>query len=229
MTMEQNQNKPFEVHQILSVDENTAKRKTNDLERFCTLLNDFFADLVKQGFMGLNNITIEMVQSAAVFDPQPIIDAVSDLYEKEESHIKYMGAKHIIVKAKSLAMDDIKNSIAKIKSEYQNHALKFDNPNKNGERWRIQYLTLTDGNVGFDKEAVLRDCTQLVSSKAQADLLNVAKRLYSQILDFNKLCARYGGVGVGSIFDGIMDEPIIGIDQNNKVFFDPKATISMGF
>lgn len=229
MTMEQNQKKPFEVHQILSVDEYTAKRKTSDLGHFCKLLNGFFADLVKQGFMGLNNITLEMVQSAAVFDAKPIIDAVSVLYDKETSQMKYMGAKHVLLRAKDLAADDITNTINAMREQYDKQSLQYYRPKQESERWRVPYLTLTDGNVGFDQEAVLRDCTQYVRSEAQAEMLNVAKRLYSQILDFNKLCARYGGVGVGSVFDGAADAVVIGIDPNNKLFFDPKATLLMGF
>lgn len=227
--MEQNQNKAFEVHQTLAVDSYTAKRKASDLTHFCELLNGFFAELVKQGFMGLNNITLEMVQSAAVFDPKPIIDAVSLLYDKETSQMKYMGAKHVLLKAKDIAADDITNTINKMRELYEAKSLQYYRPKTESNVWRVQYLTLTDGNVGFDQEAVLRDCTQYVRTEAQADLLNVAKRLYSQILDFNKLCARYGGVGVGSIIDGAADAVIIGIDPNNRLFFDPKATNLMGF
>lgn len=227
--MEQNEEKAFVVNQILSVDNYQATKETSDLTHFCALLNGYFADLVKAGFIGLNTITLDMVKGVAVFNAEPIIKAVSELYGKEEGHIKYQGARRIIGKAKSLALDEIKQSVSKLEAEYTKQALKFYNPSRMGENWRVRYLTLQDGNVGFDKDAVLRDCTQSVNSEAQADLLNRADDLKRQIQDFNVLCEKHGGVGVGTLFDGMADKPIIGLNDRNELFFDANATSLMSF
>lgn len=227
--MEQSQNKAFQVHQTLMVDKYTLSRKTSDLTQFCKLLNEFFAELVKQGFMGLNSITFDMVEAAALFDAQPIIEAVAALYDKETSQMKYMGAKHVLQKAKELAANDIKADVAIMQDKYEKEALKYYKPNAEGKKWRLSFLTLTDGYVGFDNEAVLQACTKNIETEEQAELLNMAKRLYLQIVDFNRLCKKHNGIGVGSLIDGAMDEPIISVDPSNELFFDPKAALLMDF
>lgn len=177
--------KEFTTNAVLAKDEITIKNSQSDLSEFCNLLNRLFADLIKGGFIGLNDITREMMLAAANFNAEPIIRAVSDKYEKEANRIKYERAKRDFIAGNEKAAANIKAIVKQSRDYYEKHALKFYKP-QDGGLWRLKYLTLRDGHISFDNSKLIADNASSIVNEAQADFLNRAKSLYEQIAAFNK-------------------------------------------
>lgn len=222
------QQKTFTANMPLSYDTYKGTAMAKDLEAFTTLLNGLFADFVKRGFMGLNDITPEMVEAAAVFTSAPIVAAVSAMYDKEAERIKYARARLDFLRGKDDAANEINVAIAHAKQEYERNALKYYRP-KEGGFWRLRYLSLQDGSVTFDRAKLMHDCTDFVQTEKQADFLNRAKALFEEIKAFNEDCRRLSSGGVSGVDYAGSANAVITIDEMGGVIFDASVSSVMDF
>ena len=220
--------KEYIANATLAKDENKIRKQQSDLSEFCNLLNRLFAEFVKNGYIGLKDITVEMMRAAAKFDAEPIVKAVTDMYAKEASRIKYERAKRDFLKGSSDAEREISAAIEKYKIYYEKSALKFYKP-QDGLLWRLKYLTLQNGYISFDGSKLIEDNTYNILSEKQADFLNRAKSLYEQIISFNKECEELSGGTVSCVSYAMATDAIITVNEAGGFIFDASLSSSMDF
>ena len=109
----------YEVNALLSKNDYKINAQNADLTEFCKLLNEFFADLIKRGFIELRAITPAMVEAVAQFDAAPIIDVVQRAYTDEANKIKYERARLEFLKGKDNAANEIKAAIENMQKKSQ--------------------------------------------------------------------------------------------------------------
>lgn len=108
----------YTVNTLLSKNDYKLNAQNADLTEFCKLLNEFFADLTKRGFIELKAITPAMVESVAQFDATPIIEIVQKAYIDEATKIKYERARLDFLRGKDHAVDEIRASIKGMQKRY---------------------------------------------------------------------------------------------------------------
>ena len=101
----------YAVNTLLSKNDYKINAQNADLTEFCKLLNGFFADLTKRGFIELKAVTPAMVEAVAQFDVAPIIDVVQRAYTDEAAKIKYERARLEFLKGKDNADNEIHAAI----------------------------------------------------------------------------------------------------------------------
>lgn len=220
--------KQYSTNTPLASDAYKGAAMAKDLETFAGQLNALFADFVKRGFFGLNDITPEMMEAAAEFTAAPIVAAVSAMYEKEAERIKYARARLEFLKGRDNAAAEINAAVAHAKQEYERNALKYYKPNEGGF-WRLRYLSLQDGSVTFDRAKLMHDCTDFVQTEKQADFLNRAKALFEEIKAFNEDCRRLSRGEVSGVDYAGSANAVITIDEMGGVIFDASVSSVMDF
>ena len=154
----------YEVNALLSKNDYKINAQNADLTEFCTLLNEFFADLIKRGFIELRAITPAMVDAVAQFDAAPIIEVVQKAYTDEANKIKYERAKLEFLKGIDNAANEIQEAIESLRNKYQREAVKYYKPREGGY-WRLRYLQVERGFVTFDRALLIDDNTDKIQSK----------------------------------------------------------------
>ena len=218
----------FEVNAILSKDDNKLNAQSKDLTEFCKLLNDFFADSVKGGFITLKDITPAMMNAVAQFDSSPIIETITKAYNDEADKIKYERARLDFLKSKENAANEIKTAIENTRRLYERNALRYYKP-KDGGYWRLRYLQVENGFVSFNRDLLISDCTNIVRSKEHDDFIKRANDLYRQIIDFNDDCNRLSGGAVHGIDSVTGGDAIITVNEIGELIFDASLTSLMSF
>lgn len=218
----------FEVNVTLSKDNYKLNAQSKDLTEFCKLLNDFFADLAKRGFITLKDITPAMMNAVAQFDAAPIIEAIIKAYTDEAAKIKYERARLDFLKSKENAVNEIKTAIENTHRLYERNALRYYKP-KEGGYWRLRYLQVENGFVSFNRDLLISDCTNSVRSKEQEEFIKRANDLYTQLLEFEKECKRLSGGEVHGIAFVYGGDAIITIGEFGDIIFDASYTSQMRF
>ena len=114
----------YEVNALLSKNDYKINAQIADLTEFCKLLNGFFADLTKRGFIELKAVTPAMVEAVAQFDTAPIIDVVQRAYTDEAEKIKYERAKLEFLKGIDNASNEIQEAIERLRNKYKREEIK---------------------------------------------------------------------------------------------------------
>lgn len=218
----------YAVNTLLSKNDYKINAQIADLTEFCKLLNGFFADLTKRGFIELKAVTPAMVEAVAQFDTAPIIDVVQRAYTDEAAKIKYERAKIEFLKGIDNAANDIQEAIESLRNKYQREAVKYYKPREGGY-WRLRYLQVENGFVTFDRTLLIDDNTDKIQSKQHEEFVKKAHDLYTQILAFNKECKRLSGGAVGGIDYVMGGDALITINESGDFIFDASLTSLMRF
>lgn len=218
----------YKVNALLSKNDYKINAQNADLTEFCKLLNGFFADLTKRGFIELKAVTPAMVEAAAQFDVAPIIDVVQRAYTDEAAKIKYERAKLEFLKGKDNADNEIHAAIESLRNKYQRESVKYYKPREGGY-WRLRYLQVESGFVTFDRALLIDDNTDKIQSKQHEEFVKKAHDLYTQILAFNKECKRLSGGAVGGIGYVMGGDVLITINESGDCIFDASLTSLMRF
>lgn len=218
----------YEVNALLSKNDYKINAQNADLTEFCKLLNELFADLVKQGFIELKAITPAMVEAVAQFDAAPIIEVVQKAYTDEANKIKYERARFDFLKGKDNAANEIKAAIENMQKKSQREAVKYYRPSEGGY-WRLRYLQVENGFVTFNRALLIDDNTDKIQSKQHEEFVKKASDLYTQILAFNKECKRLSGGAVGGIDYVMGGDALITINEIGDCIFDASLTSQMRF
>ena len=218
----------YAVNTLLSKNDYKINAQIADLTEFCKLLNGFFADLTKRGFIELKAVTPAMVEAVAQFDTAPIIDVVQRAYTDEAAKIKYERAKLEFLKGIDNAANDIQEAIESLRNKYQREAVKYYKPREGGY-WRLRYLQVENGFVTFDRTLLIDDNTDKIQSKQHEEFVKKAHDLYTQILAFNKECKRLSGGAVGGIDYVMGGDALITINESGDFIFDASLTSLMRF
>lgn len=218
----------YEVNALLSKNDYNINAQNADLTEFCKLLNGFFADLTKRGFIELKAVTPAMVEAVAQFDVAPIIDVVQRAYTDEAAKIKYERAKLEFLKGKDNPDNEIHAAIESLRNKYQREAVKYYKPREGGY-WRLRYLQVESGFVTFDRALLIDDNTDKIQSKQHKEFVKKAHDLYTQILAFNKECKRLSGGAVGGIDYVMGGDALITINESGDCIFDASLTSLMRF
>ena len=218
----------YAVNTLLSKNDYKINAQNADLTEFCKLLNGFFADLTKRGFIELKAVTPAMVEAVAQFDTAPIIDVVQRAYTDEAAKIKYERAKLEFLKGIDNASNDIQEAIESLRNKYQREAVKYYKPREGGY-WRLRYLQVENGFVTFDRILLIDDNTDKIQSKQHEEFVKKAHDLYTQILAFNKECKRLSGGAVGGIDYVMGGDALITINESGDCIFDASLTSLMRF
>lgn len=218
----------YAVNTLLSKNDYKINAQIADLTEFCKLLNGFFADLTKRGFIELKAVTPAMVEAVAQFDTAPIIDVVQRAYTDEAEKIKYERAKLEFLKGIDNASNDIQEAIESLRNKYQREAVKYYKPREGGY-WRLRYLQVESGFVTFDRALLIDDNTDKIQSKQHEEFVKKAHDLYTQILAFNKECKRLSGGAVGGIDYVMGGDALITINESGDCIFDASLTSLMRF
>lgn len=218
----------YAVNTLLSKNDYKINAQNADLTEFCKLLNEFFADMIKRGFIELKAVTPAMVESVAQFDAAPIIDVVQRAYTDEAAKIKYERAKLEFLKGKDNAANEIQEVIESLRNKYQREAVKYYKPREGGY-WRLRYLQVESGFVTFDRALLIDDNTDKIQSKQHEEFVKKAHDLYTQILAFNKECKRLSGGAVGGIDYVMGGDALITINESGDCIFDASLTSLMRF
>ena len=218
----------YAVNTLLSKNDYKINAQIADLTEFCKLLNGFFADLTKRGFIELKAVTPAMVEAVAQFDTAPIIDVVQRAYTDEAEKIKYERAKLEFLKGIDNASNDIQEAIESLRNKYQREAVKYYKPREGGY-WRLRYLQVESGFVTFDRALLIDDNTDKIQSKQHEEFVKKAHDLYTQILAFNKECKRLSGGAVGGIGYVMGGDVLITINESGDCIFDASLTSLMRF
>ena len=218
----------YAVNTLLSKNDYKINAQIADLTEFCKLLNGFFADLTKRGFIELKAVTPAMVEAVAQFDTAPIIDVVQRAYTDEAAKIKYERAKLEFFKGKDNAANEIQEAIESLRNKYQREAVKYYKPREGGY-WRLRYLQVESGFVTFDRALLIDDNTDKIQSKQHEEFVKKAHDLYTQILAFNKECKRLSGGAVGGIDYVMGGDALITINESGDCIFDASLTSLMRF
>lgn len=218
----------YAVNTLLSKNDYKINAQIADLTEFCKLLNGFFADLTKRGFIELKAVTPAMVEAVAQFDTAPIIDVVQRAYTDEAAKIKYERAKLEFLKGIDNAANDIQEAIESLRNKYQREAVKYYKPREGGY-WRLRYLQVESGFVTFDRALLIDDNTDKIQSKQHEEFVKKAHDLYTQILAFNKECKRLSGGAVGGIDYVMGGDALITINESGDCIFDASLTSLMRF
>lgn len=218
----------YKVNALLSKNDYKINAQNADLTEFCKLLNGFFADLTKRGFIELKAVTPAMVEAAAQFDVAPIIDVVQRAYTDEAAKIKYERAKLEFLKGKDNADNEIHAAIESLRNKYQRESVKYYKPREGGY-WRLRYLQVENGFVTFDRTLLIDDNTDKIQSKQHEEFVKKSHDLYTQILAFNKECKRLSGGAVGGIGYVMGGDVLITINESGDCIFDASLTSLMRF
>ena len=218
----------YKVNALLSKNDYKINAQNADLTEFCKLLNGFFADLTKRGFIELKAVTPAMVEAVAQFDVAPIIDVVQRAYTDEAAKIKYERAKFEFLKGKDNADNEIHAAIESLRNKYQREAVKYYRPSEGGY-WRLRYLQVENGFVTFDRTLLIDDNTDKIQSKQHEEFVKKSHDLYTQILAFNKECKRLSGGAVGGIDYVMGGDALITINESGDCIFDASLTSLMQF
>lgn len=218
----------YEVSALLSKNDYKINAQNADLTEFCKLLNEFFADLIKRGFIELRAITPAMVEAVAQFDAAPIIEVVQKAYTDEATKIKYKCAMLDFLRGKDRAVDEIRTTIEELQKRYQREAVRYYKPTEGGY-WRLRYLQVENGFVTFDRTLLIDDNTDKIQSKQHEEFVKKAHDLYTQILAFNKECKRLSGGAVGGIDYVMGGDALITINERGECIFDASLTSQMRF
>ena len=218
----------YAVNTLLSKNEYKINAQNADLTEFCKLLNGFFADLTKRGFIELKAVTPAMVEAVAQFDTAPIIDVVQRAYTDEAAKIKYERAKLEFLKGKDNADNEIHAAIESLRNKYQRESVKYYKPREGGY-WRLRYLQVENGFVTFDRTLLIDDNTDKIQSKQHEEFVKKSHDLYTQILAFNKECKRLSGGAVGGIGYVMGGDVLITINERGDCIFDASLTSLMRF
>ena len=218
----------YAVNTLLSKNDYKINAQNADLTEFCKLLNGFFADLTKRGFIELKAVTPAMVEAVAQFDTAPIIDVVQRAYTDEAAKIKYERAKLEFLKGIDNAANEIQEAIESLRNKYQREAVKYYKPSEGGY-WRLRYLQVENGFVTFDRTLLIDDNTDKIQSKQHEEFVKKAHDLYTQILAFNKECKRLSGGAVGGIDYVMGGDALITINESGDFIFDASLTSLMRF
>ena len=218
----------YAVNTLLSKNDYKINAQNADLTEFCKLLNGFFADLTKRGFIELKAVTPAMVEAAAQFDVAPIIDVVQRAYTDEAAKIKYERARLEFLKGKDNADNEIHAAIESLRNKYQRESVKYYKPREGGY-WRLRYLQVENGFVTFDRTLLIDDNTDKIQSKQHEEFVKKSHDLYTQILAFNKECKRLSGGAVGGIGYVMGGDVLITINESGDCIFDASLTSLMRF
>ena len=218
----------YEVNALLSKNDYKINAQNADLTEFCKLLNEFFADLIKRGFIELRAITPAMVEAVAQFDAAPIIEVVQKAYTDEANKIKYERARLEFLKGKDNASNEIQAAVEGLRNKYQREAVKYYRPSE-GSYWRLRYLQVENGFVTFDRTLLIDDNTDKIQSKQHEEFVKKAHDLYTQILAFNKECKRLSDGAVGGIDYVMGGDALITINESGDCIFDASLTSLMRF
>ena len=226
--MANNEKSGYKVNDILSTDKYRLTAQNADLTEFCKLLNEFFADLVKRGFIELRCITPAMVEAVAQFDAAPIIEVVQKNYDDEATKIKYERARLEFLRGKENAANEVKAAIENAQKQYEHNALKYYKPTEGGY-WRLRYLQVENGFVSFNRALLIEDNTEMVRSKQQEAFLQMANDLYTKILAFNDECKRLSHGALTGIDYVSGSDALITINESGECIFDASLTSNMEF
>lgn len=226
--MANNEKSGYKVNDILSTDNYRLTAQNADLTEFCKLLNEFFADLVKRGFIELRCITPAMLEAVAQFDAAPIIEVVQKNYDDEATKIKYERARLEFLRGKENAANEVKAAIESAQKQYEHNALKYYKPTEGGY-WRLRYLQVVNGFVSFNRALLIDDCSDKIQSKQHEEFLKKANELYTQILAFNIECKRLSRGAVSGIDYVMGSDALITINEAGDLIFDASFTSQMEF
>lgn len=223
------QQRDFQVNDLLGNSQSRYANQKADLTAFCNLINTLISELEDKGFISATEITPNILCAIADFECTPIVEVVARKYNIEAERIEYERAKQDFLRGFDDAKGEIIAIFERTKQEYSNKALHFYKPQEGGY-WRLEYLTITDKGISFDEAKLKEHNCQRVKSKEHAKFLKRAKKLYSDIVDFNKEVSKHSGnviMGVSGI--DATTEAVITINEAGEIIFDANVTSFMDF
>lgn len=177
---------------------NSAKiaKYNRDLAKYCELINKWAQNMQSAELM--DELTQDMCDQLTRQDITPfkalIIKEFEDLAAQHKATItrkEYKDRAGVVLKVVCKYFDMFMQDVALARQQMDLSLMVHE---------RVPYIKCINGVAQYDAHKVAADNSHQYTSRQELEFIERTKRLYAEIVLFNKDCKRMGGVGVGRSF-----------------------------